>query len=77
MSESGRAIPDKFQQETPTEEIMKLDQTDANKCVPTWANTVTGNKLASRGMKLDFIAPMIQEREIIVELNQEEIEEEN
>lgn len=34
-SESGRAIPDKFQQETPTEEIMKIDQTDATKCVPT------------------------------------------
>lgn len=33
--------------------------------VQTWASVVTGNKLASRGMTLSFITPMIQKGEKI------------
>lgn len=52
-------------------------QKTATNGVQTWATVVTGNKLASRGMTLSFIAPMIKEGEKIDLLEKEEIEKEN
>ncbi|KAK4357050.1 hypothetical protein RND71_022660 [Anisodus tanguticus] len=43
----------------------------------TWANVVTGNKLAGRGMPLEFIAPQIEDGVTIVELDEDELKEEN
>ncbi|XP_009774607.1 uncharacterized protein [Nicotiana sylvestris] len=42
----------------------------------SWANLVTGNTFAARGMGLSFVAPVIQNGEKIVELQKEEIEKE-
>lgn len=40
-----------------------------------WANLFVRNKLASKGMDLNFIAPAIKNGEVIVELCKEEVEE--
>ncbi|XP_009767593.1 uncharacterized protein [Nicotiana sylvestris] len=42
----------------------------------SWANLVVGNTFAARGMRLSFVAPVIQNGEKIVELQNEEIEKE-
>lgn len=41
-----------------------------------WTNLFTGNRLAAKGNPLSFIAPTIRNRETIVELCKEEIEQE-
>lgn len=41
----------------------------------SWANVVAGNKLAAKGMNLEYIAPIIQEGKKIVQLEQEDINE--
>ncbi|XP_075081709.1 uncharacterized protein LOC107826912 [Nicotiana tabacum] len=43
----------------------------------TWANVVGRNKLAMKGMNLQFIAPIIQNGEKIVKLDLEDVEQEN
>lgn len=40
----------------------------------SWANLVAGNTFAARGMRLTYVASMIQNGEKIVELQQAEIE---
>ncbi|XP_075110496.1 uncharacterized protein LOC142181498 [Nicotiana tabacum] len=42
----------------------------------SWANLVARNTFAARGMGLSFVAPVIQNREKIIELQQDEIEKE-
>lgn len=42
----------------------------------SWANLVAGNTFAARGMRLTYVASMIQNGEKIVELHQAEIEKE-
>nr|XP_016465755.1 PREDICTED: uncharacterized protein LOC107788589 [Nicotiana tabacum] len=39
----------------------------------SWANIVAGNKLASRGMNLQYIASMIQDGEKIIKLDLEDV----
>lgn len=41
-----------------------------------WANLVAGNTFVARGMGLTYVAPMIQNGEKIVELQQAEVEKE-
>lgn len=54
---------------------LELPQVDVRK--QQWNNLFTGNQMASRGMRLNFIAPSIKGGEIVVELDRAEIESEN
>ncbi|XP_019256828.1 PREDICTED: uncharacterized protein LOC109235244 [Nicotiana attenuata] len=42
----------------------------------TWANVVVGNKLAMKGMNLQFIAPIVQNGEKMVKIEGEDVEQE-
>lgn len=54
----------------------KLDLNQSIEDPPKWKNLFVGNKLASRGMSLNFMAPIIQNDEKIVELSKLEQEKE-
>lgn len=54
----------------------KTELNPTNSGIQSWASVVTGNKMASRGMNLQFIVPMIHEGEKIVQLDPEDIENE-
>lgn len=54
-----------------------IDQMKKASGIQSWANVVVGNKFASRGMNLQYITPMIQDGEKIVQLDLEDVEQEN
>lgn len=41
----------------------------------SWANVVACNKLAAKGMNLEYITPIIQEGKKVVQLEKEDIDE--
>ncbi|XP_019241918.1 PREDICTED: geranylgeranyl transferase type-2 subunit beta 1-like [Nicotiana attenuata] len=59
-----------------TVEKTKDDGKQTESRIKTWANVVVGNKLAMKGMNLQFIAPIVQNGEKMVKLEAEDVEQE-
>lgn len=55
----------------PNSELQKNEDTTRN-----WANLFSSNRLASRGMNLKYVAPMIQDGENIAQLRKEDVDKE-
>ncbi|XP_019239041.1 PREDICTED: uncharacterized protein LOC109219080 [Nicotiana attenuata] len=60
-----------------TVENNKNDEPREVKSNQSWANVVAGNKLAMKGMNLQFVAPVVQNGEKIAKLEVEDVEQEN
>lgn len=60
-----------------TEAKKATEQTTAAKGIHTWASVVAGNKFASKGMNLNYVAPTIKDGQKVIQLELEDIEERN
>ncbi|XP_075083608.1 uncharacterized protein LOC142167344 [Nicotiana tabacum] len=73
-SNTNATVPcksDKAENPKNTDQMVKASE------IQSWANVVGGNKLASRGMDLQYIVPMIKDGEKIVQSDLEDVEQEN